>query len=1495
MTDLARRIGPVARVRVAEHALDGEQEREDAVAAEEPLEIRLAWPGATAAPGLGDDADARPRLRARRRLGGARRDPRGRRRSHGVAYCTDTDLDPRAGVQRRHGDAPPRRPSTSRTGTPDSRAARRPAGCAARTASTRSLTTVRGPRWHGAAAARADVVRRLPDAPARGPATSSAHRRRPRGRAVRRRRRPARRTRGRRAAQRRRQGHRRPGPGRRRPRRGVPGGQRAGRLRAGPEGRRRRRRRTGRGGRADVASPSHLAPRGRPGAVRLHPGRAHRPLRLTAESAGDDSACSRCSCAPTRRVDERLFVPTRRGVDRCRCSFLGSSRAPPPHLRLAPGPVVPPRGHARRPGGVRRPPGRGRRGRAGRRRRGGRRHLRPRAAARRRRARWPTRPSPGCAASRAQVVLTSGNHDSAQRLGFGSRLIDAAGVFLRTDADRGRRRRCCSTTSTAPSRSTASPTSSPTALHGRGGSPGAATRPPSTEAMRRVRADLGRAPGRARSCWPTPSWPAARRASASATSASGGVSAVADRPLRRRRLHRARPPARPGQRSRETVRYSGSPLAYSFSEADHTKGSWLVDLGATASAAPSSCAAPVPRALARVSGTLDEPADRPPARRAEDALAAGDADRHRAPGRRRWSGCARGSRTTLVAAPSRRWARRAAVRSRGRAAGPPRPRDRARLRRPRCAVARRPPTEPALLLRRLRRLRRRPRRRRPRCSRRGAAMRLHRLSITAFGPFADTAHVDFDAPVRRRPVPAHGRHRRRQDQRPRRRLLRALRRGAGRPQPRQADCAPTRPPRAPSRGSRSSVTLAGRTLPRSSAPPPGSDPRSAAPAPTREQAHGAVCRADATAPGSPLTSRLDEAGDLLSRAARHEPRPVLPGRAAAPGRVPGVPARRLRSAPPLLQRLFRTGRFERVEGWLRDHRLDAASRVASPTRATVSDLVSRLSEAAGVAAPEAVRTTCPSLPVTGRSTSGRSSCSAQQRPLVRRPRPSPTGAAGAAHDAARASELAREEARARARVERRGSHPRPARRRGCRPRRSTRRGWRPRRRAEGLRPLARLVDERLRQVTEADAAARSAVADATAGGLDVDALPADRATHPGGLGADPAGSRRRAALSRLARVRSPRPRSRRTLRDDGGSLADAEAATLARSVARAGAATSHARGPRPGRAAAAEADGRPRAEHVATAPADAPRREADCTWRAAEHERPSGACRRPRASTSTSARRADRRGWPPSCSRAGWPSAPTARSAGSRTTPTPALPATGHLDARDERTRPSEGRRRAPAVEQQAPAGSRRPLSAARAARPSAATAIGAVLASGRLVGCAPRRRAVADAVERRPRGRAAELARRSRSTRRRPRRLADVRRVALGRGDSPALKHVDGRPPRSTSQAGSEPRGDHALLARARRAQRGRDDDRAQQAATPWRMVHRRRAGLEEAVARSYGPRSRPASTTRPMRSRREPVRRRAGRLADQVGTHEPGRRRLRPCWRIPAARRRWRPPSPT
>jgi exonuclease SbcD len=56
----------------------------------------------------------------------------------------------------------------------------------------------------------------------------------------------------------------------------------------------------------------------------------------------------------------------------------------------------------------------------------------------------------------------------------------------------------------------------------------------------------------------------------------------------------------------DTVRYSGSPLAYSFSEAEHTKGSWLVELGADGFERADFVEAPVPRRLGRLSGRLDD-------------------------------------------------------------------------------------------------------------------------------------------------------------------------------------------------------------------------------------------------------------------------------------------------------------------------------------------------------------------------------------------------------------------------------------------------------------------------------------------------------------------------------------------------------------------------------------------------------------------------------------------------------------------------------------------------------------------------------------------------------------------------------------------------------------------------------------------------------------------------------------------------------------------------
>ncbi len=54
------------------------------------------------------------------------------------------------------------------------------------------------------------------------------------------------------------------------------------------------------------------------------------------------------------------------------------------------------------------------------------------------------------------------------------------------------------------------------------------------------------------------------------------------------------------------LRYAGSPLPYSFSEKDHQKGSWLVEVGADGTASAEWVPAPVYRRLAELSGHLDD-------------------------------------------------------------------------------------------------------------------------------------------------------------------------------------------------------------------------------------------------------------------------------------------------------------------------------------------------------------------------------------------------------------------------------------------------------------------------------------------------------------------------------------------------------------------------------------------------------------------------------------------------------------------------------------------------------------------------------------------------------------------------------------------------------------------------------------------------------------------------------------------------------------------------
>src|SRR5690242_6178021 len=177
------------------------------------------------------------------------------------------------------------------------------------------------------------------------------------------------------------------------------------------------------------------------------------------------------------------------------------------------------------------------------------------------------------AASRARVVLTSGNHDSAQRLGFSSRLIDAAGVFIRTDAG----------SVGAPVLLDDEhgqvavygiPYLDPDSVREPWGLAGRSHEAALTEAMRRINAD--KAERNARSVVLAHAFVAGAQPSESERDISvGGVSLVPTSVFdgvdytALGHLH--------GRHTlTETVRYSGSPLAYSFSEASHLKGSWLV-------------------------------------------------------------------------------------------------------------------------------------------------------------------------------------------------------------------------------------------------------------------------------------------------------------------------------------------------------------------------------------------------------------------------------------------------------------------------------------------------------------------------------------------------------------------------------------------------------------------------------------------------------------------------------------------------------------------------------------------------------------------------------------------------------------------------------------------------------------------------------------------------------------------------------------------------------
>jgi exonuclease SbcC len=227
-------------------------------------------------------------------------------------------------------------------------------------------------------------------------------------------------------------------------------------------------------------------------------------------------------------------------------------------------------------------------------------------------------------------------------------------------------------------------------------------------------------------------------------------------------------------------------------------------------------------------------------------------------------------------------------------------------------------------------------------------MRVHHLSVTAFGPFVDAAEVDFDT------LSDAGL------------FLLSGATGAGKssvldavcfalygavPGDRQ-DAGRLRSDQAPQGlvpQVTLDVTLSGRRF-RVVRSPAWERPKKRGSGTTREHARVMVSEHEGDA-WIHLTSRLDEAGDLLSGLLGMNLDQFCQVALLPQGHFQAF----LRAKPDerqrLLARLFRTGRFERVEGWLRDHRL-ALRRRSEEHAQTVGDLVSRLSEAAHRPVPD---------------------------------------------------------------------------------------------------------------------------------------------------------------------------------------------------------------------------------------------------------------------------------------------------------------------------------------------------------------------------------------------------------------------------------------------------------------------------------------------------------------------------------------------------------------
>ena len=216
-------------------------------------------------------------------------------------------------------------------------------------------------------------------------------------------------------------------------------------------------------------------------------------------------------------------------------------------------------------------------------------------------------------AAGAKVFLTSGNHDSAIRLGFASRLLERGGVHLRTRVEELHHPLLLPLGTDAGGKDAVLalygiPWLEPRLVAEQLGAETASHFEVTRAATALIREDIAR-----------------RAASATVhsvvlahTFASGGISSDSERDLSIGGVgavpldlfdgfsYTALGHLHGRQQLSGSVRYSGSPLAYSFSEATHQKGAWLVDIGPEGVTSVAEVLWEAPRSLAVLRGNLED-------------------------------------------------------------------------------------------------------------------------------------------------------------------------------------------------------------------------------------------------------------------------------------------------------------------------------------------------------------------------------------------------------------------------------------------------------------------------------------------------------------------------------------------------------------------------------------------------------------------------------------------------------------------------------------------------------------------------------------------------------------------------------------------------------------------------------------------------------------------------------------------------------------------------